>query len=102
MTLSLVIILSGILAYLFARIITKPLENLEKVASQAAEGDLNQTINIQQSDDEIKALSLAFDKMLKNIKLMIEDIKDRKSTRLNSSHVAISYAALCLNKKRST
>src|SRR5690625_4173396 len=25
---------------------------------------------------------------------------DRKSTRLNSSHVAISYAVLCLNKKK--
>src|SRR6266508_5119795 len=27
--------------------------------------------------------------------------RDRKSTRLNSSHVAISYAVCCLNKKRS-
>src|SRR5207253_11241856 len=27
-------------------------------------------------------------------------IIDRKSTRLNSSHVAISYAAFCLKKKR--
>src|SRR5690625_1323204 len=27
---------------------------------------------------------------------------DRKSTRLNSSHVAISYAVFCLNKKRKT
>src|SRR5437870_8133791 len=26
---------------------------------------------------------------------------DRKSTRLNSSHVAISYAVFCLKKKRS-
>src|SRR5690625_6402104 len=26
-------------------------------------------------------------------------IEDRKSTRLNSSHVAISYAVLCLKKK---
>src|SRR6266702_5127220 len=25
--------------------------------------------------------------------------RDRKSTRLNSSHVAISYAGFCLNKK---
>src|SRR5699024_12448367 len=25
---------------------------------------------------------------------------DRKSTRLNSSHVSISYAVFCLNKKR--
>src|SRR5207253_11095878 len=27
--------------------------------------------------------------------------EDRKSTRLNSSHVAISYAVFCLKKKRS-
>src|SRR5690625_6844596 len=27
---------------------------------------------------------------------------DRKSTRLNSSHVAISYAVFCLKKKKST
>src|SRR5437870_13739676 len=27
-------------------------------------------------------------------------ITDRKSTRLNSSHVAISYAVFCLKKKR--
>src|SRR5207253_8566713 len=26
--------------------------------------------------------------------------RDRKSTRLNSSHVAISYAVLCLKKKK--
>src|SRR5437870_9078068 len=29
-------------------------------------------------------------------------IKDRKSTRLNSSHVAISYAVFCLKKKKKT
>src|SRR5439155_25726995 len=28
-----------------------------------------------------------------------EYLKDRKSTRLNSSHVAISYAVFCLKKK---
>src|SRR3989442_7485198 len=28
-----------------------------------------------------------------------EAIKDRKSTRLNSSHVRISYAVFCLKKK---
>src|SRR5690606_40777763 len=27
------------------------------------------------------------------------DVKDRKSTRLNSSHVKISYAVFCLKKK---
>src|SRR5690625_5537567 len=29
------------------------------------------------------------------------NIRDRKSTRLNSSHVAISYAVFCLKKKSS-
>src|SRR5437773_3793640 len=28
--------------------------------------------------------------------------RDRKSTRLNSSHITISYAVFCLKKKRST
>src|SRR5690606_40931748 len=28
------------------------------------------------------------------------DAKDRKSTRLNSSHVKISYAVFCLKKKK--
>src|SRR5699024_11756957 len=31
---------------------------------------------------------------------MYEAMKDRKSTRLNSSHVSISYAVFCLKKKR--
>src|SRR5207253_11072831 len=31
---------------------------------------------------------------------MPERLRDRKSTRLNSSHVAISYAVFCLKKKR--
>src|SRR5207253_8087925 len=34
---------------------------------------------------------------LSGMKLVIED---RKSTRLNSSHVAISYAVFCLKKKK--
>src|SRR5207249_11555377 len=30
----------------------------------------------------------------------IQTTKDRKSTRLNSSHVSISYAVFCLKKKK--
>src|SRR5256885_3630237 len=29
-------------------------------------------------------------------------LKDRKSTRLNSSHLVISYAVFCLKKKKNT
>src|SRR5699024_12798115 len=32
-------------------------------------------------------------------KVNYQELEDRKSTRLNSSHVSISYAVLCLKKK---
>src|SRR5690625_6923963 len=35
-------------------------------------------------------------------RFMDDFIQDRKSTRLNSSHVAISYAVFCLKKKKKT
>src|SRR5207253_8924118 len=44
--------------------------------------------------------------LLVKLKELLEDTraygarKDRKSTRLNSSHVAISYAVFCLKKKK--
>src|SRR5207253_7735821 len=31
---------------------------------------------------------------------IVQERRDRKSTRLNSSHVAISYAVFCLKKKK--
>src|SRR5690625_6080588 len=34
-----------------------------------------------------------------NVSHFVADVSDRKSTRLNSSHVAISYAVFCLKKK---
>src|SRR5260221_5452595 len=37
---------------------------------------------------------------IKNTLTRMEE--DRKSTRLNSSHTVISYAVLCLKKKRTT
>src|SRR5690554_7029729 len=37
-----------------------------------------------------------------DVKTLLEhgDLEDRKSTRLNSSHVRISYAVFCLKKKK--
>ncbi|MGM8211419.1 methyl-accepting chemotaxis protein [Virgibacillus sp. W0430] len=69
------IIWSGILAFIAARIITKPLQELEVAATNAAEGDLRQTINIPKSDDEIRSLSIAFDSMLKNITNIVHNIE---------------------------
>src|SRR5437899_3371086 len=33
-------------------------------------------------------------------KLLAANLRDRKSTRLNSSHLGISYAVFCLKKKK--
>src|SRR5690625_6120480 len=37
---------------------------------------------------------------IESVAQTLKQIEDRKSTRLNSSHVAISYAVFCLKKKR--
>src|SRR5437899_7540704 len=39
-------------------------------------------------------------KRLKELDEMATDGRDRKSTRLNSSHLGISYAVFCLKKKK--
>src|SRR2546430_4090255 len=36
------------------------------------------------------------------VELVARSLRDRKSTRLNSSHSQISYAVLCLKKKNTT
>src|SRR5690625_4707466 len=52
----------------------------------------------------LDALSIAgvaqpFSSLVETILAFIPKLIDRKSTRLNSSHVAISYAVFCLKKK---
>src|SRR5437773_9386428 len=37
---------------------------------------------------------------VKGTKEQVAEEKDRKSTRLNSSHITISYAVFCLKKKK--
>src|SRR2546430_10624451 len=39
-------------------------------------------------------------KMIRDAGYEIEEARDRKSTRLNSSHSQISYAVFCLKKKK--
>src|SRR5690625_6700316 len=61
-----------------------------KQADQDMSVDREQEKKELQSGDEVKVVSL-------NQKgTILEKISDRKSTRLNSSHVAISYAVFCL------
>src|SRR5437667_9515508 len=46
---------------------------------------------------------IAWPSARRNVKAMPPPItRDRKSTRLNSSHITISYAVFCLKKKKKT
>src|SRR2546427_5567772 len=50
-------------------------------------------------EDTFQALSIT----LAFVRLRLRDfVRDRKSTRLNSSHSQISYAVFCLKKKKKT
>src|SRR5690625_5820555 len=48
---------------------------------------------------EVKSNVSSVKKTINNMTEEINVYEDRKSTRLNSSHVAISYAVFCLKKK---
>src|SRR5690606_41286199 len=50
-------------------------------------------------DRNVVARELVLAEQLADLELdQLEDLLDRKSTRLNSSHVKISYAVFCLKK----
>src|SRR5699024_11455854 len=70
------------------------------------ENDVKQLLKLIGGKENIQAVSHCMTRM----RFVLVDPKkadekaieeDRKSTRLNSSHVSISYAVFCLKKKRS-
>src|SRR2546426_1989434 len=50
--------------------------------------------------DRLKDESLYFERSRKGVRRMDRPDGDRKSTRLNSSHLVISYAVFCLKKNK--
>src|SRR2546430_13458581 len=57
----------------------------------------NVTVNYNDGVDPAAAAALA---KSSDVALVMVGNKDRKSTRLNSSHSQISYAVFCLKKKK--
>src|SRR5690625_7073375 len=60
---------------------------------------LDESGSMRDSSFNGKALASLFDKPLNKQTLNNKRKGDRKSTRLNSSHVASSYAVFCLKKQ---
>nr|WP_285874078.1 methyl-accepting chemotaxis protein [Halalkalibacter oceani] len=67
---------SGVLGYLFAPLITKPIKEIEQAARLAAAGNIQHDIKVSKSDDEIRSLGLAYNEMLRSLRHMVKDIDD--------------------------
>src|SRR5437899_4850987 len=79
-------------------LLSKAVLGIEQLVNQFAKGDRNARRDLM---DMAKELGVD---LLAGQKGKIEDVlspghEDRKSTRLNSSHLGISYAVFCLKKK---
>lgn len=74
-TFSLGILWMGILGWIAARIIIKPLQQLTKTALAASSGDLSQEVHIHKGNDEIRELGLAFHHMMSNLRNMVSEIE---------------------------
>lgn len=70
---------SGFLAYLAAGYIDKPLQRLEQAALKAADGDISTEVELSKSDDEIRSLGVAYNKMLHNLREMVANIDENFS-----------------------
>lgn len=89
LTLSLGIIWSGILAFFAAGFIIKPLQKLEKTALKAAQGNIQEDVELAKSDDEIRSLGVAFNDMLSNLREMVHQI-DENFSETNEKVITIS------------
>src|SRR5204862_1981380 len=87
------------------------LHRQRRVQPQPVDARHRHPLGIEARDDQRSELAAALDqdhhilgRQLAPLALQVEiadpALEDRKSTRLNSSHVEISYAVFCLKKKK--
>ncbi|RFU64263.1 methyl-accepting chemotaxis protein [Bacillus sp. V59.32b] len=91
-TLSLGIVWSAILTFFAAGLIIKPLQKLERVALEAADGNIKVNAEVSNSDDEIRSLGIAFNHMLHNLRGMVQSIEEN-FRETNEKVISISNAS---------
>src|SRR5947199_7070239 len=77
---------------LFRSELTANIKEIQLAHTRIARGDF--TARAPQIKGPLMPLALSFNLMQERLN------RDRKSTRLNSSHLGISYAVFCLKKKK--
>src|SRR5690625_5910147 len=85
-------------------VLEKQIERINKIKNERNEEEVKEMLSkVTESakNNETNILAAAVDAARVRATIgEISDAIDRKSTRLNSSHVAISYAVFCLKKKK--
>lgn len=84
-TYAIVLALSAVFVFMFAKHISTPIKLIANTASEIASGNLNISNLEIKNNDETKILSNAFNHMVKNIQVIIEDIKNSSATVFSSS-----------------
>lgn len=90
----LVLVLVGILAFFMAKSFSEPILKMQKLASQIAQGDLTQKIEIS-SKDEIGLLATAFATMVTNLKKLVGQVQG------NAHHLATASEELTSSAEQS-
>lgn len=65
---------SCILAGVFGVILVRPLQRLEETATRVAEGKIGQDVEMPKTTDEIRSVAEAFQRMLDNLRIMVDGI----------------------------
>lgn len=94
-TFALGIFWTGFLGMLAARRIVKPLLQLMERADQISAGNLAVRVEAPRSDDELRALTLSFGKMLDQLKKIVQSIRenyDKTDTHVDELKSAIEQA----------
>lgn len=73
-TLTLGVIWCAFLGFFAAGVITKPLNRLEEASRKVANGDMSVDVEVIKSDDEIRALGMAYQDMVINLRKMVLEI----------------------------
>lgn len=87
-TAAIIVVIAGVLVFLFSRTITKPIIELKKQMGFVAEGDLTVEVKVS-SKDEIGALAMFFNNMVKNMRGLISTVeKSVESVHTSVEHLS--------------
>ena len=79
------IIWSAILAALFSRVLTKPLMDLSEAAERVANHEIGTEIPVPRGEDEIVQVARSFDRVVVNLRSMIERITKVSEATIDTS-----------------